>query len=228
MKHIDEKLLETDLVYRFGYVAEHIGFTEDDRKAILAVSSFLAPLAKPITDAVYSKLFQFDTTKKYFVVRHDGFSGKLADSLEELKVDDEIIRFRKNMLAKYVGKIINFEINKEFVMYIDWVGKIHTDTPDKKSKINVDYIHCNALLGYVNAALMEIINSAGPDSGLTEEQKFKACLAFTKLLWIQNDSFSRYYIDKAQPPAYKKLLTMAGGVLLASVAIKSVSLFFRK
>lgn len=72
---------------------------------------------------------------------------------------------------------------------MDWVAKIHTDTADKKSKINVDYIHINALLGYVESVLINGILSLNLD----RETETAALLAFNKLLWIQNDYFAKYY-----------------------------------
>lgn len=74
--------------------------------------------------------------------------------------------------------------------YLDWTAKIHTDTPQKKSRINVDYIHVNALLGYVEGALIEGILSLNLD----RKTESAAIAAFNKLLWIQNDYFAKYYV----------------------------------
>lgn len=73
--------------------------------------------------------------------------------------------------------------------YLDWVAKIHTDTPQKKSKISVDYIHVNALMGYVESTLVGGLLSLKLD----RQTESKALLAFNKLLWIQNDFFAKYY-----------------------------------
>jgi hypothetical protein len=73
--------------------------------------------------------------------------------------------------------------------YLDWVAKIHTDTPSKKSKISVDYIHVNALMGYVESTLVGGLLSLNLD----RDTESKALLAFNKLLWLQNDFFAKYY-----------------------------------
>jgi len=73
--------------------------------------------------------------------------------------------------------------------YLDWVAKIHTDTPEKQSRINVDYIHINALMGYVETTLIGGIMSLS----LERAAEIAALTAFNKLLWIQNDYFSKYY-----------------------------------
>ena len=42
MKHIDEPRLETDLAYRFQYLTEFMGFTEEDIKTIHGGAALLA------------------------------------------------------------------------------------------------------------------------------------------------------------------------------------------
>lgn len=91
--------------------------------------------------------------------------------------------------------------------YLDWVAKIHTDTPEKKSKINVDYIHINALLGYVETTLVGGIHSLNLD----RETELKALAAFNKLLWIQNDYFAKYYMRDRS--AAKEVAAAASGCL---------------
>lgn len=79
--------------------------------------------------------------------------------------------------------------------YLDWVAKIHTDTPEKKSKINVEYLHINALMGYVETTLVGGILSLDLD----KETEVATLAAFNKLLWIQNDYFAKYYCNPEKP-----------------------------
>lgn len=92
-------------------------------------------------------------------------------------------------MTKYLNKILSGPYDGRFLKYLDWVAKIHTDTPRKKSKINVDYIHINALIGHVESILAGGILSLNLD----RETEAKALLVFNKLLWIQNDYFAKYY-----------------------------------
>lgn len=71
----------------------------------------------------------------------------------------------------------------------EYVARIHTDTPGKKSKINVDIIHINALLGYVETVLIGGIKTMNLD----RDTEYKAIAAFGKLLWIQMDFFLKFY-----------------------------------
>lgn len=61
--HWDEQRIKTDNFYRFQYLSEFGGFGQEDIDAIHAAAPVVAPLVPAIVDAVYVKLFSFDTTK---------------------------------------------------------------------------------------------------------------------------------------------------------------------
>ena len=63
--HWDEQRIKTDLLYRFQYLSEFSGFGKEDIDAIHAAAPAVAPLVPAIVDAVYVKLFSFDTTKVF-------------------------------------------------------------------------------------------------------------------------------------------------------------------
>ncbi|KAI8987867.1 Protoglobin-domain-containing protein [Mycotypha africana] len=190
-EHIDEKKLYTDDKYRYDYIAAYIGFGEKDLQAIQNVAEKMEPLVPALVDAVYVKQFDFDVTKKYFLPKNEGFNGQVADSIDDLTLDHPQIKFRKHFLAKYLYRILRGPYDERFLKYLDWVAKIHTDTPEKASKINVDYIHVNALMGFVSAGIVNSICSLNLD----REVEKAALDAFTKLMWVQNDYYAKYYMN---------------------------------
>ncbi|KAL7751696.1 hypothetical protein RI367_002695 [Sorochytrium milnesiophthora] len=194
MQHIERDQLYTDLLYRFTYVANFVDFGDEDKKLIHDAAEHLAPLVPAVVDSVYKKLFSFDITKKVFVDRMEGFHGKQVSDTGSLKLDSEQIRFRKDMLSRYLVKLVTAEYNEPFVKYLDWVALIHIENANKKSSINVEYIHINALMGYVESILLGAIS----DLPLDATTKKKTLLAFNKLLWIQNDLFTQYYCRDGQ------------------------------
>src|SRR4051812_43498954 len=126
MQRIDERRLETDTGYRFGYVAEFIGLGPADIEAVHAAAEKLAPLVAGLVDAVYVKLFSYDATKRHFVPWQSGYEGPVPEGLEELTLDHPQIAFRKKHLGNYLVKLVTRPYDAKMAEYLDMVGKIHT------------------------------------------------------------------------------------------------------
>lgn len=196
MRHIDEPRLESDVGYRFGYLAEFMGFGESDIAAIHAAAPHLAPVVPALVDAVYDKLFGYDATKRHFVPRQSGYAGALPESLESLTQDHDMIRFRKNHLARYLSALVTRSYDDKLVGYLDMVGKIHTPKAGS-ADLDVPLVQMNALMGFVADALTSTILSLA----LPRESEVRTLRAFNKLLWLQNDLITRHYQEARETPA---------------------------
>src|SRR5262245_44009979 len=106
LQRIDEKALERDLGYRFGYLAEFMGFGPEDVAAIHGAAPYLAPLVPALVGAVYVQLFRYDAIKRHFLPRQSGSTGDVPADLESLTLDHEQIKFRKAHLASYLKKLV--------------------------------------------------------------------------------------------------------------------------
>ena len=78
MTTIDEPRLESDLGYRFEYLAGFMGFGPDDIAAIHGAAPALAPLVPGLVDAVYQKLYSYTATWRHFLPRQHGYTGDIA------------------------------------------------------------------------------------------------------------------------------------------------------
>lgn len=188
MQTIDEAKLETDLHYRYEFLANFIDFTADDAKVIQAFAPHLGPRIPQLVEQTYSKLLSFDATAKHFLPKQSGFEGETPVNLADLSLDHPQIQFRKDHLNRYLMALIGRSYNAKMVEYLDMVGKIHT-TQAGNSEINVPLIQMNALMGQ----LSDILFIAISESPLSAEQKLETQRSFNKLLWIQNDLISRHY-----------------------------------
>jgi hypothetical protein len=188
MKRIEENRLETDLGYRFAYLAEFTGFGEGDVAAIHAAAPRLAPLVPALVDAVYDKLQKYDATWRHFLPRQHGYEGPLPAGLAELTPDHELIRFRKEHLGRYLANLVTKPYDAKMAAYLDQVGKIHTPKAGAKG-IDVPLVQMNALLGFVADALTATIFGLG----LGRDQEVQTVRAFNKLLWLQNDLINRHH-----------------------------------
>jgi hypothetical protein len=188
MKHIDERRLEEDTIYRVGYVSEFVGFGPDDIAAIHGTAAHLAPLVPVLVDAVYDKLFSYDSTKRHFVPRQSGYSGPAPESIEKLKQDHEMIKFRKEHLGRYLVSLVTRDYDGKMISYLDMVGNIHTPKAGSVD-LDVPLVQMNALMGFVSDALINVILGLKLD----REAEIRTVRAFNKLLWLQNDLITRHY-----------------------------------
>lgn len=192
MRQIDENRLESDLGYRFGYVSEFVGLSDEDIRAIHGSAEHLAPRVPQLVDAVYDQLFSYDATKRHFVPKQSGYEGEVPTSLEDLNLDHEMIQFRKQHLGRYLAKLVTDAYDEKMVNYLDLVGRIHTPKAGSR-ELDVTLVQMNALMGFVSTAIIQTILSLGLDKD-TEQ---RTILAFNKLLWIQNDLITRHYQAKS-------------------------------
>ena len=190
MRHIDEARLETDLAYRFEYLAEFIGFGPEDVEAIHAAAAHLAPVVPAIVDAVYDKLHAYDATWRHFLPRQSGYQGRVPQNLAELTMDHDQITFRKQHLGRYLVKLVSDPYNAKMVAYLDMVGKMHTPQAGSPA-LDVPLVQMNALMGFVSDALTATILGLDLDCAA----KAKTVRTFNKLLWLQNDLINRHYAD---------------------------------
>ncbi|MCA9267932.1 MAG: protoglobin family protein [Planctomycetales bacterium] len=192
MKHIDEEQLESDVVARYAYLAEFIGFSDEDVAVIHASVARLAPIAPQLVDKTYEKLLSYDATARHFVPRQHGYAGPLPASVDELSANHAQIKFRKEHLSRYLMSLLGRAYDAKMVSYLDMVGKMHTPKAGNKD-IDVPLVQMNALMGLIADVLTEAI--AGLD--LERDAMLKTIRAFHKLLWIQNDLINRHYQAEA-------------------------------
>jgi hypothetical protein len=193
MKKIDEARLESDLSYRFQYLADFIGFGADDVKVIHGAAALLGPLVPGLVDAVYEKLHSCDATWRHFLPRQAGYDGETPLTLEQLTMDHPQITFRKGHLKRYLERLVTAPYDEKMVGYLDMVGKMHTAKAGS-AEIQVPLVQMNALLGFVADA----VNATILNLDIPVHLKAAAIRAFSKLLWIQNDLISRHYTEASQ------------------------------
>lgn len=204
-EHVDSSRLYADLRYRFEYLSKFLNFTSDDIAMLNTFAPILFPLVPVISDSVYRKLFSFDLTKKYFLIRNEGFEGFLPKKHCGITLDSAQMGLRRDMLSMYLKRVMTqCDWNDTFLQYLSQIGQMHTDQAGSAS-INVDYIHINALLGYLEHLLSEVVQNA---ETVDETTKRGMILAINKFFWIQNDFFTMHYLipskqtsksEKSQP-----------------------------
>ncbi|CAF0735916.1 unnamed protein product [Adineta ricciae] len=186
-EHVDSSRLNKDLRYRFEYLSKFLNFTSADITALNTFATIILPLIPVIVDSVYRKLFSFDITKQHFLISSESTLPKRTTSVT---LESAQMSFRKDMLSKYLKRVLTQrEWNDTFLQYLSQVGRMHTNQTGSTS-INVDYIHINALLGYVEQLLIDVLCK---NDSIMEGSKCGILTAINKLFWIQNDFFTMHY-----------------------------------
>ncbi|CAF4173223.1 unnamed protein product [Rotaria sordida] len=190
-EHIDANRLHLDLRYRFDYLSKFLNFTSDDIAMLNTFAPLVFPLIPVISDTVYRKLFSFDITKQYFLIRNEGFEGFVSKKQCGITLDSAQMELRKDMLSMYLKRVLTqCDWNDTFLQYLSQVGKMHTNQAGSSS-INVDYIHINALLGYLEHLLIDVLCNT---DAMDEKTKRGISMAVNKFFWIQNDFFTMHYL----------------------------------
>ncbi|CAM4842921.1 unnamed protein product [Rotaria magnacalcarata] len=199
-EHIDSNLLNSDLRYRFEYISKFLNFTSNDITMLNTFAPVLFPRIPVIADTVYRKLFSFDITKNYFLINNEGFEGFLPRKQSTITLESAQMSFRKDMLSMYIKRVLTQrDWNDTFLQYLSQVGKMHTHKAGATS-INVDYAHINALLGYLEHLLIDILWNA---DNFDDKTRQAIVMAVNKFFWIQNDFFTMHYLSvwKESPTA---------------------------
>ena len=190
-EHIDNDQITNNLRYPFEYLSKFLNFTSNDITLLNQFAILLLPRVPVIADTVYRKLLSFDITKQFFLVRNDGFDGHMIKKGASLTLESAQMTFRKDMLSKYLKRILTEQDwNDSFLQYLSQVGKMHTNQAGSTS-INVDYIHINALLGYLEHLLIDVLWTI---DNVNNQVKRDMITAVNKLFWIQNDFFTMHYL----------------------------------
>ncbi len=190
-EHIDGNRLNSDLRYRFDYLSKFLNFTSDDIAMLNTFAPIIFPSIPVIADTVYRKLFSFDITKKYFIIRNEGFEGFLPKKTHGVTLESPEMDLRRDMLSMYLKRVLTQrDWNDIFLQFLSQIGKMHTNQSGSAS-INVDYIHINGLLGYLEHILIDILYNT---DCIDEKTKRGILMAVNKFFWIQNDFFTMHYL----------------------------------
>jgi hypothetical protein len=186
MRHIDEARLETDLPYRVAYLAEFMGITQHDWDAVHESAAVLGPVVDALVDAVYEKLWKYDSTQRHFRRPGSGFKEPVSGDI--MAIDHPYVEFRKDRLRQYLVRLVSGVYDDKFVYYLDWAGKIHTAKAGAP-QVEVPLVQMNALMGFVAAAVVSTLWDLVPD----DATRRRYIEAWNKLLWVQNDLINRHY-----------------------------------
>ena len=185
---VDETMLETDVSYRFDFVRDVIGLSEEDHDVLRKHHEALEPHLQGIVESVYKKMFEYESMKRHFLPRHSGFDGNVPASINELKFDHEQTEFRKSKLKEYYIKLCTAEWDETFALLLDVVGHMHTPRQGN-ANLQVPIVQIATLMGFMNDLFLNQIW----ELDLSAKSQIALQRAYTKLFWVQNSMFIQHW-----------------------------------
>ena len=221
MQHIPSSSLAT-LESRLSYTLSFLSFDPStDGAAIHASAPLLTPLIPTLLDGIYTKLLTYDITAASFLPKlgHelDASSSSAPSSPQELSLQHPHIRRQMSFLRGYITRIAgNEDWSPESPLwgYMDKVAAMHTGEPGfkyraKRPELRVEFVHLGLLLGWVGDMIVGAVMAL---EGVVDLQTKAAVVrAWSKVLWVQNDLFGRYYVKDVSGVRGKVLVGGGGG-----------------
>ncbi|QRV92425.1 protoglobin protein [Ceratobasidium sp. AG-Ba] len=217
--HVDREALYTSLPDRVSYLTNFLEFNESDADTLNEAALILEPLIPMLVDRVYAHLFKFSVTKEIFMPRPSGHEGPMVADISHLTLDDDQIKERKRFFTVYLKRLITSDYNDFRTWeYYDKVGRMHTGEAGLKHRklagkegFRVDHIHLSGLLGWTMDQIIVAVSpsfyrqlplsnlDAQPAQILRHEtlpldKKETIVRSLHKVMWIQQDLFSRHYV----------------------------------
>ncbi|KAK3902456.1 Protoglobin-domain-containing protein [Staphylotrichum tortipilum] len=191
MQHIDRKALYTNLEARIRYLHSFLDFGASDIEALRSGSKYIQALIPAVVNIVYRKLLQYDITARAFHTRSTAFEGPMDEEPDEMSPQ---ILHRKSFLRAYLKKLCSDPTQMEFWEYLDKVGMMHTGI-GRTHPLHIEYIHIGAGLAVIQDILCEAILS---HPRLHISRKIAIVKALGKVIWIQNDLFTKWYVHDGE------------------------------
>ena len=140
-----------------------------------------------MVNIVYKKLLQYDITARAFETRSTSYEGPVDPNLNE---NSPQILHRKMFLRGYLNKLCSDPSKMEFWEYLDKVGMMHVGQ-GRTHPLRIEYVHIGVTLSFVQDIITEAVLS---HPRLKMDRKIALVKALSKVIWIQNDLFAKWYV----------------------------------
>ena len=167
-----------DIVKRFEYMAQCVGFTDKDTEAIKESKEIIAANLNTILDNIYyEKLITDPWLSRWF--RDE--TGQIAK---------QYIDVRRAKQQKFLLRILECKWDEEFLNHVRWVGAIHVPTFGLEDlyipmRLNI------ALWGYIHQYLFNLF---AEELRSDPDKLRRITTAWTKLFWLVIDLYHIEYL----------------------------------
>lgn len=164
----------------FRYMAEFVGFTQDDAEAIRETRLVIEKYIPEIVGKFYTNLLSYPPTRKVF-------------SKKEGRVDQEYLQLRMHHLTNFLRRTASGVYDDEYASFVDYVGRAHT-THGADPKIYIPERYVIGQVGLVQHAISEALHNELHE--FYPELEARASRAWNLLMMVILEMLARAYSDE--------------------------------
>lgn len=172
----------------FRYMADFIGFSQEDAEVIRKTKPYIAGRLAEIVSAFYTKLLRYPPTRKYFL-KADG------------TVDQDYLELRMRHLTNFWLRTADGIFDDEYARYVDYVGKAHT-SHGADPHIYIAERYVIGQVGFMQNAISQVIHE---ELGHDSDFAFKAEEAWDKLMMALLELLARAYGNEREAEKFDAL-----------------------
>jgi hypothetical protein len=111
---VDEDRLDTDLYYRFQFLAEYFNFTNRDIAFIHEHIEFIKSLVPRVIEKSLEKLLNFDVTRRLLLGTIHGVATELTTDPDELTMQSPSIKQRATVFEELFYEMFSSKFDEEY------------------------------------------------------------------------------------------------------------------
>jgi len=164
----------------FRYMAEFVGFTQDDAEAIRETRLIIEKYIPELVGKFYSNLLSYPPTRKIF-------------SKKGGTVDQEYLQLRMHHLTNFLRRTAAGVYDDDYASFVDYVGRAHT-THGADPKIYIPERYVIGQVGLIQHAISEALHAELHE--LYPELEARAARAWNLLMMVILEMLARAYSDE--------------------------------
>jgi nitrite reductase/ring-hydroxylating ferredoxin subunit len=176
----------------FRYMAEFVGFTQQDAEAIHESRFIMEKYIPEIVSKFYTQLLSYPPTRKHFL-RKDG------------TLDQEYLQLRMHHLTNFWRRTAYGEFDDTYARYVDYVGRAHTSN-GADPNIYIPERYVIGQVGFIQHAISEAISKELHE--LDSDWEVRTLRAWNLLMMVILEMLSRAYGPEREAETYSARATI--------------------
>ena len=173
----------------FQYIAEFLGFCDDDASAVRETSLIVEKYLPKMIGDFYTQLLRYPPTRKFFL-KKDG------------TIDQDYLQLRMHHQNNFWRRVASGVYDDEFASFVDYVGRAHTSR-GADARIYIPERYVIGMVAFVQHAVSDALHLELHQVDPALEAR--AVSAWSLVAMVLLEMLSRAYGNERQPETYEPL-----------------------